>query len=80
MTNGKEEVVIQVIGYTGVGKTTIAQLITNALNYHAINTTFRDPDSTKGIDLSEPRIQRVRRNTKVRVEEIQAQRDGVESE
>lgn len=41
----KHNIVIQVIGTSGSGKTTIAEMIKELFDLYGINTEFNDPDS-----------------------------------
>lgn len=41
----KKQIIIQVLGISGIGKTTISEMIKELFDLYGINTEFNDPDN-----------------------------------
>ncbi len=78
----KPDVTIKICGVCGSGKTTIAQIIIDALSNKGIDVEYKDPDNA-GMDMLGMLFVNASENLKdkiISIEEIQLRRSGYSNE
>ena len=72
----KQEIIVNVLGYTNTGKTTVAHIIQQALAAHGIEASYVDEEAGpfESSDVQTARIASVAERAKVTINEVWAQR------